>query len=215
MLIVLEGADGTGKNTQRKLLEEHLSGRGLKVRYRHYPDYDNEYGKLLKGYLDMERELDVKEQFLLYIIDIVKDSKEVAKEMEEGYIEIMDRYYFSTVAYQSANGFGYENAKQIIGMLGLRKPDIAFHIDMPVEVSMERKERQKVIDENSKSDRHEADASLQEKVRKYYKRMVDEGFGASRWIVVDGTKTPGDISRQIASEVDFEITKNESAARLA
>lgn len=215
MLIVLEGVDGTGKNTQRKLLEEHLTGRGLNVRYRHYPDYDHEYGKLLRSYLELERELDVKEQFLLYIMDMVKDIKEVADEMNEGCIEIMDRYYFSTAAYQSANGFGYENAKQVIGILGLRKPDIAFLIDMPVEVSMERKDRQKVIDENSKSDRHEADASLQERTRKYYKKMVDEGFGASRWIVVDGTKTPEEISRQIASEVDFEVTKNESAARLA
>jgi dTMP kinase len=158
----------------------------------------------------MERELDVREQFLLYLMDIVKDSKEVTKEIDEGCIEIMDRYYFSTVAYQSANGFGYENAKQIVGMLDLRKPDIAFHIDMPVELSMSRKDTQRVNDENSKSDRHEADASLQERTRSYYRRMVEEVFGSKRWVTVDGSKTPEAISSQISKVVDSELDKTKA-----
>lgn len=207
MLIVLEGIDGTGKNTQRKLLEEHLVAKGMKVRYRHYPDYDHDYGKMLKGYLDRKRELSVQELFLLYIADMLKDRADVSKEIEEGFIVIMDRYYFSTVAYQSAGGFGYENAKRMLEILSLRKPELAFHIDMPVELSMSRKDKQKADEENSKGDRNEVDASLQERTRAYYRKMVDEGFGAGRWVVINGSGTPEVIHAHIAEVVDSEIAK--------
>jgi dTMP kinase len=197
--------DGTGKNTQRKLLEEHLKKQGLNVVYYHYPDYDHEYGKILRSYLDSERELTVKELFLLYLADMVKDSAKVERQIEEGNIVIMDRYFFSTIAYQSSCGFDYDHAKHVQEVFGLRKPDIAFHIDLPIEVAMERKDRQRVNDENRQSDRHERDGSLQEQVRHKYRKIVDEGFGAKKWVVVDGRGTPDEIHAAIAGAVDAMV----------
>jgi dTMP kinase len=207
MLVVIEGVDGTGKNTQRKLLEEHLRKQGLKVIYYHYPDYDHEYGKMLRSYLDLERELTVKELFLLYLADMVKDSKQVEKQIDEGNIIIMDRYFFSTVAYQSSSGFDYEHAKQVQDIFDLRKPDLAFHIDMPVDLAMKRKDMQRVNEENRLSDRHERDSLLQEKVRALYRRIVSEGFGAKKWVVVDGSRSPEEIHKAIADSVDSLLAK--------
>jgi dTMP kinase len=207
MLVVIEGVDGTGKNTQRKLLEDHLKRQGLKVVYYHYPDYDHEYGRMLMSYLYSKIELTVKELFLLYLADMVKDSTQVERQIEEGNIVIMDRYFFSTIAYQSASGFDYEHAKQVQEIFGLRKPDIAFHIDLPIELAMERKNRQRVIEEHGQSDRHERDFELQENVRIRYRKLVAEGFGARKWVIVDGSKTPEEIHKAIADSIDSMLAK--------
>jgi len=50
-VIVIEGTDGSGKQTQSEKLYKALLEMGLKVRKVQYPDYDSESSALVKMYL--------------------------------------------------------------------------------------------------------------------------------------------------------------------
>jgi dTMP kinase len=215
MLIVIEGADGTGKNTQRKLLVDRLSKRGLEVKYHHYPDYDYDYGKMIRSYLDRAREMSVGELLLVYLVDMIKDKSKIAQELDEGNIVILDRYFFSTVAYQSTGGFEYEKAKKIVKLLDLKMPDVVFYLNVPVEISMERKDKQRMLEENRKGDRHEADKSLHRNIRKYYKMMIKEGFGSKKWFVIDAARKPKEVHASIMKALDPMLDKAHAVRKIA
>ena len=50
-LLVLEGLDGSGKETQSKILEQSLIKKGINVKRIEYPNYDDESSYLVKLYL--------------------------------------------------------------------------------------------------------------------------------------------------------------------
>lgn len=52
ILIVIEGLDGSGKETQTSLLKAHLEEKNKKVRVIDFPDYASEGCTLVKMYLD-------------------------------------------------------------------------------------------------------------------------------------------------------------------
>lgn len=49
--IVIEGVDGSGKETQAKLLVKHLENIGTPVMYLDFPQYDGFYGQIIAKYL--------------------------------------------------------------------------------------------------------------------------------------------------------------------
>lgn len=53
-LIVIEGLDGAGKNTQSEKLRIYLSKKGIDVRKIDFPDYENKSSTLVKMYLSGE-----------------------------------------------------------------------------------------------------------------------------------------------------------------
>jgi dTMP kinase len=215
MLIVIEGADGTGKNTQRELLVNRLSKEGFNVKYHHYPDYDYDYGKMIRSYLDRAREMNVAELLMVYLVDMIKDKSRMPQELDDGSIVIFDRYFFSTIAYQSSGGFDYEKAKKMVKLLDLKMPDVVFYLDVPVEISMERKDRQRMLEENRKGDRHESDKSLHKNIRKYYKQMMKEGFGSRNWITIDAARKPKEVHASIMKALTPMLEKAHAARKIA
>jgi dTMP kinase len=104
LFIVIEGIDGTGKSTQSKRLTEWFRSRGREVVLSREPT-DGPWGKKLResattGRLSAEEEL---EFFLNDRREHVEMSIKPA--LAEGKVVILDRYYFSTMAYQGARGF--------------------------------------------------------------------------------------------------------------
>ena len=104
LFIVIEGIDGTGKSTQSKRLAEWFRSRGREVVLSREPT-DGPWGKKLResattGRLSAEEEL---EFFLNDRREHVEMSIKPA--LAEGKVVILDRYYFSTMAYQGARGF--------------------------------------------------------------------------------------------------------------
>lgn len=104
LLIVFEGIDGTGKTTQIAALAEYLRGLGRDVVITREPT-DGPYGKRIRQ-LYVDRSLcNPKEEMELFVNDRRQHVAEViAPALAEGKIVLSDRYYFSTVAYQGANG---------------------------------------------------------------------------------------------------------------
>ncbi|MCW1885770.1 dTMP kinase [Luteolibacter flavescens] len=136
LFIVLEGIDGTGKSTQTKQLAEWLRAQGREVIASREPT-DGPWGAKIRataatGRLSAEEEL---EYFL-------KDRREhvetlIAPALAEGKVVILDRYYFSTMAYQGSRGVDpAEIRRQNEAFAPV--PDLLFILDLDVETALTR-----------------------------------------------------------------------------
>ncbi|MBT7958772.1 MAG: dTMP kinase [Akkermansiaceae bacterium] len=135
-LIVIEGIDGTGKSTQSGLLAEHLRAQGREVIESHEPT-NGPWGRKLResattGRLTIEDEL---EYFL-------KDRKQHVDELinpivKRGGIVILDRYYFSSMAYQGYRGIDPTEIRAKNEVFA-PVPDHLIILDLPVKTALER-----------------------------------------------------------------------------
>ena len=113
-LVVFEGIDGAGKTTQARLLYEYLKKtRGLDVILSKEPT-DSIYGRKIKKLALKERPFVApEEEYKLFINDRkVHVQNVINPALEAKKIVILDRYYFSTVAYQGALGLNPEKIKK-------------------------------------------------------------------------------------------------------
>ncbi|VVC02798.1 Thymidylate kinase [Candidatus Bilamarchaeum dharawalense] len=173
MLIVFEGIDGCGKETQIKLLKEKLGAVVLK-----YPTKNN---RTLNDYLEKKISIDPKALFLLFLDDITEDQKSIKKALAENKYVILDRYIFSTIAYE-LDSFSYSEAKQIVEKKNLLKPDMVILLDIDEKTSQERKSKQK------KLDRYEENAEYLKKVRNVFLKLFEERFLTPSWHKIDARK---------------------------
>ncbi len=197
-IIVIEGIDGAGKATQSRILKENLEKYGKEALIYSYPDYSSIYGKRIKSFLYKEINLNVDELFMLYLIDMIKDRQNIIEELSKGRYIIIDRFFFSTIAYQSAGGFDYSKAKEIVTLLDMPSPFITFYIDVPVEISMERKEKQKG---KMEVDKFESNKKFLSDVSDYYKKLMEENFHSRKWERIDGSLKIDEISNLITENL--------------
>jgi len=78
MFIVLEGIDGSGGGTQRKILEEYFKGVGEVLSLK-YPHYEDGIGKTIKEFLYEKKELSPEHQFLLFAGQMALESPRIEK----------------------------------------------------------------------------------------------------------------------------------------
>lgn len=102
-LLVIEGIDGAGKTTQAHFVQDRLTARGLQVVRAKEPT-TGKWGQLLRdsaltGRLSLEEEIETflkdRQEHVAQVIQPALDADRVV---------IVDRYYFSTAAYQGARG---------------------------------------------------------------------------------------------------------------
>ena len=152
-LIVIEGIDGSGKSTCAKNLTEKLNSINIKTIYTFEPTHSHYGAKLRDGMLS--EDLDAEEELLLF----VKDRKEhieymIKPALEEGYFIILDRYFYSSIAYQGAKGI---DINRIINMHKdfIIKPDIVFIFHLPIDIALNR-----IISKRGIADRFENETYL-------------------------------------------------------
>ncbi|MCY1000161.1 dTMP kinase [Myxococcus sp. MISCRS1] len=101
--MAIEGIDGAGKTTQAERLTTLLSAAGLDVVRTKEPT-DGTWGRKLRESAQSGR-LSAEEELAYFIKDRQEHvQKLLVPALAEGKIVIVDRYYFSTVAYQGARG---------------------------------------------------------------------------------------------------------------
>ena len=100
-LIVIEGIDGSGKSTCAKNLTEKLNSINLKTIYTFEPTHLH-YGAKLRDSM-LSENLDAEEELNLFIEDRKEHIESMIKPaIEDGYFIILDRYFYSSIAYQGA-----------------------------------------------------------------------------------------------------------------
>ncbi|MEW6722880.1 MAG: dTMP kinase [Candidatus Micrarchaeota archaeon] len=175
MLVVFEGIDGSGKETQIRLLKEALEGRGKTVKVLKYPTKNYQ---MLNDFLEKKVAIEPKALFLLFLADIAEDQKAVRKALAENDVVVLDRYVFSTIAYE-CNGIDHARGRRIVEGMEYLKPDKIVLLDIDPETSQARKKKQKELD------RYEENIAYLEMVRSNYLRLLEERFLTPNWHKVD------------------------------
>jgi len=108
-LIVFEGIDGTGKSTHCQLLAEYLKSRGIPVRSLFEPT-KGKWGMKIRKLLQKGRgDVSPEEELSWFINDRKEDvENNIKPDLANKEVVILDRYYYSTAAYQGALGLDPE-----------------------------------------------------------------------------------------------------------
>jgi len=134
MLIAVEGIDGAGKTTIANFIAELLKDLGFKVVVFKEPG-ESVYGRKIRS---SERRLTAEEELELFVKDREVDVREnILPALEKGFVVVMDRYYLSNIAYQSARGIKADTIREINEKIA-PKPDLTILLDVEPKVAMER-----------------------------------------------------------------------------
>lgn len=178
LFIVFEGIDGSGKSTQCDLLFRHVVALGFQA-VRLAEPTDGTWGRAIRSMLKDKDMPAVEEQFRLFMLDRDDDVKRnIIPALKEKKIIIMDRYYYSTAAYQGAAGVAPERVIDENRKMGFPGPDRVYFIDIPPETAILRVSGRK----NKTKEVFEKESFLRN-VREIFLSIADE-----RFLVIDGTK---------------------------
>ncbi len=138
VLFVVEGIDGSGKTTQAERLAGSLARDGYDVLSLREPT-DSEWGKKIREAAHAnERRQDPQEEYRLFLLDRRQNvEKNITPGLAAGRVVILDRYYFSTMAYQGALGIDPERIR-IENEAFAPVPDRVFFISITVAEGLRR-----------------------------------------------------------------------------
>ncbi len=160
-LIVVEGTDCSGKQTQTELLVDFLNNNGIKTKKFGFPMYDTPTGKIVGGpYLGKDwicdgffeegaAEVDPKVASLYYAADRKYNINKIISALNLGYNVILDRYVESNMAYQAGKITDPVEQSEMInwldkleyGFLELPRPDMTIFLYMPYEAAKKLREK--------------------------------------------------------------------------
>ncbi len=189
MFIVLEGIDGTGKSTQSKRLAEHFKAQGKTVTLSREPT-DGPWGTLLRKSAETGR-LSPDEELQAFYNDRKQHVEELIQpSLAAGNIVILDRYYFSTMAYQGARGFD---------PIQIRKdneafapvPDLLLILDLDVDTALTR-----IGSRGDTANEFEQRANLS-RCREIFLSLKDEPFAK----LIDANGSTDEVNQSILQTV--------------
>lgn len=129
--IVFEGVDHCGKTTQIDLAEKWLVGRGHDVLRFREPG-GTEVGERVRGVL-LDKALSIVPlcEMLLFMASRVQLlEQKIIPALSKGQTVLLDRYWFSTYAYQGvAGGLSGSLVLDQVALFNLRRPDLVIMLD--------------------------------------------------------------------------------------
>lgn len=155
-LIVFDGNDGSGKQTQVRVLIERLEKEGLQVRTMDFPQYErNFFGKLIahgqcNDYGDWTN-LDPRLISVFYAADRFETSPRIRRWIDSGYVVILDRYVSANQIHQGQKIKDSLKRREFLSWLAqmeysvfkVPKPDAVVYLDVPLERSLENLKKKK------------------------------------------------------------------------
>ena len=196
MFIVIEGIDGAGCETQAKNLQEYLDKSKILYSFVKYPDYTKNVGKFIKEFLYENKKLTANEQFLLYSLQFLMDKSLIAEKRKNG-IVVADRYFSTTLCFQTLEGVGLNKALRFADDFQIEKPDMIFYLDVDPDIAIKRK-----FGEQKEKNRTEKDFDFIKKTYQQYRMLINNQVW-TKWIKIDGNRKVDKITSEI-----FDIIKN-------
>lgn len=197
LFITFEGGEGSGKSYQAKVLFHKLTKLGIPVILTHEPG-GTALGDKITHLLKWANNTDISGLTELFLFNASRSQladEIITPSLKKGQIVICDRFADSTVVYQGyARGLDLELVERLndTATRGL-KPDLTILLDVPVELGLARKSKQK-------ADRfHRETLVFHRKVRKGFLELVKTE--PRRWLVIDADQPRVIISRQIWEHV--------------
>jgi len=187
LLVVFEGLDQSGKQTQAERLRDRLVAAGRTVRLLSFPSYEThigtEIGRALKG----ERDYAADTMQLLYVANRFEWKPEIERELARGTVVVCDRYLASSVAYGEA--FGLDPHWLFDIQRHLPQPALTIMLDIAPETAVVRK--------SADRDRYERDLALLGRVRESYLRQA----GGARWLRLDAGRNRDEVAADVYAAI--------------
>lgn len=190
-LVVLEGIDGCGKSTAAAEVARRIGERAILTT----EPTDSWLGKAVRQ--GQGSELSPYIDALLFMADRAQHVDEMVRHIKQGKLVICDRYYHSTVAYQTVSlgrkglGDSFDWLLDSNTRISIA-PDVTFLFDLAPELALER------ISDRSEKSRFEKMEFLKE-VRENYLRLAERDKSI---VKIDATRKSEDIVSDILCKID-------------
>lgn len=196
LFITFEGADGCGKTTQIKLLDNYLKNKGVSTLLTREPGAKGLGEKLREILLKYDGVVSSNCESFLFLADRAQHIDCIIKPaISDGKIVLCDRHTDSTVAYQ---GYGRQLDLDMINFLnniatnGV-KPDLTVIFDIDIETSMKRVG-------NEKDRMESAGVDFFNRVRDGYLQIAKNN--PERVKLIDSTESIEDIHKKVVKLVE-------------
>jgi len=191
MLVAIEGLDQSGKETQAKLLRDHIKADGRKSRVVSFPDYGTSIGEEIARALQGERDYGPEAMQLLYVANRFERKADIDRWHAAGLVVLFDRYVASSIAYGEAQGLdpAWLTALQVY----LPQPDLTLLLDITPETAVTRKATGR--------DRYEQDLAMLQRVRESYLRQAEQ----PQWVRVDGELPKESVAATLVAALEEHL----------
>ena len=194
LLIVFEGVEGSGKTTQTQILCDKLESVNQRAITTREPGGTTS-GELIRNIiLDQEDLTPMSELYLFNAARSLLIEQLVIPQLREEIHVIMDRFIYSTMAYQS---YGREIPLQTVKTINEIAshqvvPDVILLLDIPPQKALSRRPDPR--------DRFEREAlDFHTKIRDGYLAMAQEN--PQDWIVIDADLKPDQIAEIVWGKI--------------
>ncbi len=191
-ILCLEGTDGSGKETQSKLLVERLRYANIPVEFMTFPRYDLPAGKIIgECYLGKDLglgtgrlfgdpdKLDPLTAILYYAADRRYCLPEINSYLDNGINLVLDRYVPSNQAHQAGKSKSELERDEIIKkiekleyeLLELPRPDEVIFLYLPAEFAI-KKSKERAEKQGEKLDGHESNEEHIRNAEKVYLNLA-------------------------------------------
>ncbi len=174
-LFVIDGTDGSGKQTQFRKLQERLSEENIKFRVVSFPNYESASSSLVKMYLAGEFGENAKDvspyiSSTFYAVDRYATFKKYYEEYyNNGGIILADRYTTASMVHQAGKIQDKKEREKFLEWLcdlefniyGLPAPTKTFFLNMPPEEALH------LIENRENKFTHEAQKDIHERDRNH------------------------------------------------
>jgi len=199
LFIVVDGIDGSGKSELIKLLHNYLFSKNKKYHILTTREPTNGiYGKQIREILKKEDDPLSNSKKLVELF--VKDRREHLKSAIEPFLKsnnehelniiLCDRYYYSTIAFQSAQGLSVQDLIDKNKLF--RNPDITFILDVNPAIALKR------IDSRKKEKFEQLD--FMKRIRENFLNLPN--LLSDNIKVIDSSKPLEKVFEEITKEVD-------------
>ena len=214
-LIIIEGTDGSGKQTQTELLYKKLKKiKGEdKVKKISFPNYESRASEPVKMYLAGEfgktaESVNAYAASVLYSVDRFASFKTEWEEFyNNGGIVISDRYTISNMIHQVPKILDKAEREKYLDWLidlewrkiGIPKPDVVFFLDIPFEFSQKlMQDRENKITGEKEKDIHEKDKNYLRNAYETAKQLsLKYGWNVISCVSEDKLRTIKDINDEM------------------
>ncbi len=223
-LFVIDGTDGSGKQTQFEQLKQRLTKEGIDYKTVSFPNYDSESSSLVKMYLSGEFGENAKDvspyiASTFYAADrYATYIKQYKKYYDNGGIILADRYTTANMVHQAGKIENKDEREKFLnwlwdfefGLYGIPVPTEVFFLKMPPEFSL------KLIADRENKFTHQAQKDIHERDKNH----IIDSFNAAcdvatkyNWYTIECVRdnkirTIKDIHEEIYNEIIKHITEN-------
>lgn len=191
ILVAIEGIDGAGKTTQTSILADKLNEQGYDSTILKEPT-DGKWGQKIRRLALENRDLSPEEECQLFLADRMEDvEKNISPALRMNKIVIMDRYFYSNMAYQGALGLDMKRIREANESFA-PIPEIVIILDVAPKIGQSR-----LVNGRRETPNNFEKLEYLEKVRSKF----DEMANFKNVQKVDGSRPIEDVAAEIINIV--------------